>query len=329
MDTLRELSLVVTAWLQSAYPQLEGPMRFVSSLGEEEFYLLLMPLIYWCLNKRLGRLLGYIFLVSVIINPMIKSVLRQPRPYWLIPDLGLRPSEGYGMPSNHVQQTAVVFFFLAAWLRRRWLWAAAVAYVLLMALSRVYLGAHFILDTVVGFLLALTLLALFGLSRRYLAEDFSGRILGQRLLVVVLIPVALGLVYVIALLIAGQPDMNVLWVAHIPAAELNARQEFATGIGALLGFGVGIMFESSRVRFRSDGPIPQRIGRYVLGIAVTIAVWAGLDAIFPAEPLWLALPLRILRYFLVLLWVAYYAPWTFVKLRLAAADPEPEISLKL
>jgi hypothetical protein len=42
-----------------------------------------------------------------------------------------------------------------------------------------------------------------------------------------------------------------------------------------------------------------------------------------------AIPLRILRYFLVTLWAAYYAPWLFVRLGLADMDPEPEIDFRL
>jgi hypothetical protein len=42
----------------------------------------------------------------------------------------------------------------------------------------------------------------------------------------------------------------------------------------------------------------------------------------------LALPLRIFRYALVTLWASYFAPLVFVRLRLADADPRPEMSLR-
>jgi hypothetical protein len=58
---------------------------------------------------------------------------------------------------------------------------------------------------------------------------------------------------------------------------------------------------------------------------VAAGVWLGLEAILPAEPLWLALPLRFVGDLFLILWVTYFAPWLFVRLRLAAADPESEI----
>jgi len=66
-----------------------------------------------------------------------------------------------------------------------------------------------------------------------------------------------------------------------------------------------------------------------LGIVVAGAIWAGLGQVFPDNPLWLALPLRLLRYTLLTLWVTYYAPLTFVKLKLAQATPDPGIDLTM
>jgi bacteriorhodopsin len=69
--------------------------------------------------------------------------------------------------------------------------------------------------------------------------------------------------------------------------------------------------------------------RYLLGIVVTFALWAGLDQIFPEDPLYLALFFRIVRYFIVILWISYFAPWLFVKLRLADTDPAPGINISM
>ena len=102
-----------------------------------------------------------------------------------------------------------------------------------------------------------------------------------------------------------------------------------TAVASLLGAGIGLVLEPSRVRFLVAGPIWQRAVRYLLGMAVAVAIWAGLGQVFPDDPLWLALPLRLLRYALLTLWVTYYAPWVFVKIRLAKATPDPGINLSL
>ena len=328
MDELYRLSIALTIWLQENYPQLVGVMAFITSLGEEVFYLAALPAVYWSIDKRLGRQLGYIFLLSAATNNIAKSLLRQPRPFWLDPSVKLREAESYGLPSGHAQHATAVYLMLAGWVRRGWMWLLAFVLILLMALSRIYLGVHFIQDVIGGFVLGLIVLGLFLFWQRAFAERFSRRILGRRLLLMIAIPTGLALFYVAALLLLGAPDLGVAWAQFVPAAELTAHEDVVSTVAGLLGFGVGMILESSRVRFRTDGPIWQRVVRYALGIAVALGIW-GLRSVLPADPEWVALPLRFLRYLLLLLWVTYFAPWVFVKLRLAAADEESEVRIAL
>ena len=328
MDELYRLSIELTIWLQENYPQLVGVMALITSMGEELFYLAALPAVYWSIDKRLGRQLGYVFLLSAAINNVAKNLARQPRPFWLDPSVRLRDAESYGLPSGHAQHATAVYLLLAAWVRRGWVWPLALGFILLMSLSRIYLGVHFIQDVIVGFILGLVVLGLFLFWQRAFAERFSRRILGRRLLIMIIIPAALALAYVGVLLLLGAPNMDVPWAEFVPAAELTAHEDVVSTLAGLLGFGVGMILESSRVRFRADGPIWQRIVRYALGIAVALGIWS-LRAVLPADPEWVALPLRFLRYLLLLLWVTYFAPWVFVKLRLAAADAESEVRIAL
>lgn len=329
MEQLHELGLALIAWLQTNYPQIAGFMSFITSLGSEEFFLLVMPAFYWSIDKRLGKNLGYLFLISITVNPILKNAFRQPRPFWLDPSLQMGEAEGYGLPSGHVQYTTVLYLFLASWVRRWWMWLLAFVMIGLMALSRVYLGLHFPAQALAGFLVGALILGGYLILRNVFLPRYSKRNLGSRLLMMVLLPFVLAAVYIGLVLLLGPPDPDVAWASYLPAAEADAREGVVTGIGALLGFGVGMVFESGWVRFRTEGSIGLRLGRYLLGIVVTVGLWAGLDAIFPESPQWLALPLRALRYFLILLWVSFLAPWIFVRLRLAAADAESEIKVTL
>ena len=329
MDQLYQQGLEATRWLQSAWPALRDVMAFITALGEEQAFLVILPLFYWSIDKRLGRQLGYIFLLSASVNNMAKNILVQPRPFWLDPGVQQFPAEGYGLPSGHVQNTTAVFLLLASWVRRSWVWLLAFVFILLMALSRVYLGLHFLQDVAGGLVIGLLVLAAFLFWQQAFAERFGRRILGRRLLMMVIIPVALGVIYLLALVVRGAPDLNTSWAAYIPPADLNAHEGTVATIAGLLGFGLGMILESSRVRFRADGPVWKRGARYLLGIAVAVGIWAGLRAVFPDQPQWLALPLRFVRYLVLLLWVTYFGPWVFVKLRLAAADAESEVRITL
>ena len=161
MEELYQLSLALTTWLQASYPQLLGAMRFVSLLGEEQAFLVILPAFYWSINKRLGRQLGYIFLLSALINNIAKNFARQPRPFWLDPDVQKGEAEGYGLPSGHVQNVTAVYLLLAYWARRTWGWVLALLFVAVMGLSRFYLGVHFLQDIAVGCALGLRALGAF------------------------------------------------------------------------------------------------------------------------------------------------------------------------
>ena len=329
MDALFQFGLDATHWLQSTLPQLEPFFQFISTLGLEEFYLAMLPLIYWSVHKEAGQALAYVFLLGNVLNTMLKHAFREPRPFWLDPTLERFTDFGYGIPSGHAQFTTTIYLFLAVWVRRRWMWLLAILMIILMPVSRVYLGSHFVHDVVAGFLLGLLVLVGYLVWERRYAAGFSKRIMGQRLLAAILVPLGLTAVYLIIRLIIGEPDMSVAWASHIPIAELESVEGMVTAVAALLGAGIGLVLERSRIRFLLDGPICQRAVRYLLGIVVAGAIWAGLGQLFPDEPLWLALPLRLLRYTLLTLWVTYYAPWLFVKLKLAQAKPDPGINLSL
>jgi len=329
MDSLYEFSLELIRWLQETYPQLKDFLLLISSLGSLEFYLATLPLIYWTIDKRLGKLLGLVLFISVGVNTTFKQAFRGPRPYWLDPSLGILETDGYGIPSGHMQNSTALFLLVASWIHKRWAWFLALILIALMGLSRVYLGDHFISDVLAGFILGILILLGIFLWRRYFFVSFSKRILGQKLLFAIFITLVLAAAFAAVVLLIGTPDLSVPWAEYIPEAELTTKTEMATAIGALLGYSIGILLESTRVRFRADGPISKRIARYILGIVVTVIIWRGLGILFPDDPLWLAIPLRIFRYALVTFWASYYAPALFVRLNLAEADPALEINLKL
>jgi len=201
--------------------------------------------------------------------------------------------------------------------------------VIVMGISRIYLGMHFVHDVIAGFLLGLLILiSLFVWQTRW-EPKFQKRILGFRLLIMVMIPIVLAAIYMGVLFFIGAPDETVSWAAFIPKAELESIKTMTTAVSTLLGIGIGLTFESSRVRFRVEGEFWKRFFRYVVGMIGAVAIWGGLKTVFPEDPLWLALPLRFVRYTLLTLWVAYYAPWLFVKIGLAEQDLKPEFGVSL
>jgi undecaprenyl-diphosphatase len=88
------------------------------------------------------------------------------------PEQILLPLESGSFPSGHTANAATVVVLLALLLRRRWIAVAGAGYVVLMALSRTYLGAHWVTDTIGGMLVggAVAVLVWVPFARRLRAE---------------------------------------------------------------------------------------------------------------------------------------------------------------
>jgi membrane-associated phospholipid phosphatase len=322
MDSLLDFGVEATRWLRENYPGLGSFMAAYTDLGAFEVYIALLPLIYWSIHKNFGRQLFYLIALANLSVEMLKHTFRGPRPYWLDSSFGFADEPTYGIPSGHVTVAFTAYLSIAAWIEKRAVWLLAIFMGILMAISRIYLGEHFIHDVLAGLVLAVILLAGAALWRRYGLPRLSERILGQKMLVAIAFPLFLALLYVIIRLVIGPADLSLYDEVLINSAELSATENVVAGIASLFGIGIGFVLEQSRIRFRSEGPLPQRALRFLVGIAGVIAIYFGLRAVFPTEPLAIGLPLRFARYFAATFFAAYYAPWLFVRLGLASADPD-------
>ena len=84
MDGLMEWGLRVIAWFQQFSPALDWPFRAFTFMGEEEFFLLLLPLVYWCLDRRTGARLTVAFLLCAYTNAVAKALAASWVTFWLV-----------------------------------------------------------------------------------------------------------------------------------------------------------------------------------------------------------------------------------------------------
>jgi len=295
----------VIIWVQSwSTPFLNRLFHFASFLGDEEFFLMLLPLVYWCLSKASGRWLAYAMLLSGYLNGFVKHVLLIPRPAG--PRIRVMrtvdpPTPAF--PSGHAQNAVSVWGFLASRVRRAGVWLLAILLVLLIAFSRIYVGVHYPQDVIAGLILGAIFLCLF-LWLMPQAERWLGRQ-----------PLTLKLALAIVLPIAG------LFPHGADLRGLYPAPDAATTMGTILGMSVGFLFEPRWIRFRVDGPWWQRLLRFVVGLIVVLIFWQGLKLVIPTDiGHGLGIALRFLRYICTGLAAILLAPWLFVKLHLAQTE---------
>lgn len=147
----------ITFVQQFASPTLDHFFRFMSDLGSTEAYIIFLLGTYLALDARLGQRLGLYVLFGFYLNFHLKGLIGTERPFLIDPAVARTPeaipTSGPGFPSGHAQMSLIFWGYAASWLKRPWFWAVAVLIVILISLSRLYLGMHFLVDVVGGLLI--------------------------------------------------------------------------------------------------------------------------------------------------------------------------------
>ncbi|MGE5678026.1 MAG: phosphatase PAP2 family protein, partial [Pseudomonadota bacterium] len=140
---------------QFSNPILDIFFQLVTMIGEDTFFILVTAIIYWCIDKELGYRLGFVTVTSACVNFGIKELLKIPRPIGEpgIRSLRVHTAEGYSFPSGHTQNTTTLWTFFMLIIRRSWFYAAGILVILMVGVSRLYLGVHTPYDVAGGILI--------------------------------------------------------------------------------------------------------------------------------------------------------------------------------
>ena len=170
-------------WLQSfESPLITWLMSTVSLLGYSMVYGILISIITFGINLRKGLAIFMILAIGGIMTDGLKRGLKLPRPsdidvrviepgqepsgrlvdlggansFWSLPSVEaieaakIQTNWSYGLPSGHVSAATAFLLGLFFFYRKRGLLIFSVCWIILMALSRMYLGRHFIADVIGG-----------------------------------------------------------------------------------------------------------------------------------------------------------------------------------
>lgn len=249
-------------------------MQFITLFGEEALLVGTMGLIYWGFDKSRGERVGFMLMANCLLNPMLKNIVCRSRPHISNTSIhNFKDVEGYSFPSGHSSSAAATYGGAAAVYKDKkfkWLWAFAIVMPILVALSRNYLGAHYITDVVCGLALGTCVVIL----SQYLYKVVPSKYW----------------IYIGALVIG------------IPGFFYCTTNDFFTGYGILLGFVCGIFFEEKITKFENT----KIWWRIALRVAIGGGLFLGLNELFKAtvgliyptykENVWFEHIFRVLRY---------------------------------
>jgi membrane-associated phospholipid phosphatase len=321
MGYLQQIGIGLIQTLQTLSPSLDGLMNFFTFLGRIEFYLLIIPFIYWTLEKRLGFRALLVLILIDTTGTVFKLLFHQPRPYWLGGVKKLTEETSYGIPSTHASDSLAVGGYLSYQVKRFWFWFLMVFILFFIGLSRLYLGAHFPHDVMFGWMIGVIILWGF---MRWL--DTVANWAGSQKLLTQIVMGFIGSVFIIMIglishsLIAGIPDPQ-SWQNF--ALEARSISPFFTLAGALFGSIAGYAMMRQYARFQTSGKLMLRILRYLVGMMGLVLIYIGLQKVFglvSSNETTLGYAFRYIRYSAVTFWTTFGAPLVFLKIKLADVE---------
>ncbi|MEN6435321.1 MAG: phosphatase PAP2 family protein [Anaerolineaceae bacterium] len=325
MDAGYSIEVAVNLFLQSLGTWSFGIMKAISFLGQEEFFLILMPFLYWCVDSRIGLRVGLMLLLSNGVNGFFKVAFAGPRPYWFDGDVqGVIGETSFGNPSGHAQIAASVWGYLAALFRKKWFTILAFVVIFLVGLSRLFLGVHFLRDVLIGWFIGALMVFLFIKVEPFIVRTMTKlsypKKIGYTFVLCAILLVILLIPYWFRENFVFPQSWMTNALADVPNAvpEPLSKDGVFTVTGTILGMLLGyIWLEHKFGGMNNQGTPGKVLLRFLIGLIGVALLWFGLGQIFPRDPNILSYGLRLLRYALIGLWVSAFAPWLFIKLKLA------------
>lgn len=333
MDVLNQSELFVNIFLQTLGDGLQSIMSIITVLGDQIFYILFMPTIYWCVDAWAGLRIGVMLLSSASLNGFFKVLLKGPRPYWISDKVvpGVHESS-FGIPSGHAMNSTAVWGWSAIESKNRKATLAAGVMVLLIATSRLVLGVHFLSDVLLGLLLGVLLLIAFSKLQKPIGVWLKKQSLKNQLLLAFFSSLFIIGLNAMVIALSSHCQMPADWAARAGDVDpLSLEGTLTTGglwFGMLGGFA---WLRARRGVIQSNFGTWQRIARYLVGIIGVVALYAGLGSLFPDDPGLISALLRYIRYFLIGVWIACLAPLLFEKMKIGRIESgvEPRSSAPL
>ena len=273
-------------WLQDrASRPLTIAMNSVSLFGYTRVYMAIAVALAFLVSLRAGAALLLLLALNGVITDGVKAIVSSPRPYAVdtavqnldvLDTLGasfrtdsatrsVDTDDGYGFPSGHVAVATAFLFGLGYFFQWPWVWPVMAVWIPLMALSRLYLGRHFVGDVlggvgvgVIAATIGFLVLTLARLSNTTRAKEAAAR----------------------AVVVAGGCALAAL-ASNIGAYDAGRFLGLAAGV-LLLVYDDWLTAGFAHLRTAERAGMGARLGRVALALVAYAGVWVGTHAALEA-----------------------------------------------
>lgn len=305
-----EWEVRIIEWLQSFAGTFTITLgKAMAFIGDEKGLLIVILAVMFGFKKETGRKMAVIITVMLTWLAMIKSIVLRPRPYMQYPDrveilakveskadAANVAAQGYSFPSMHAASALSCYFTLADSIKTKWAYIFAAVITVLVAISRVFVGAHYPTDVLAGLLIGAISMGIYRLSEKYIQKQWLRTL--------------------------------VLLLTALPGILFVRTQDYFTALGLLMALAAAIPFDDRYVNFKSTDRILCKIlrlaGALVIYFALNSLLKLPFDKSFLENGSLLSMLVRTLRYAIVMFVVLGVYPMVFPFYEKIGKNKEPK-----
>ncbi|PKL20445.1 MAG: phosphoesterase PA-phosphatase [Spirochaetae bacterium HGW-Spirochaetae-4] len=278
-------------------PFLDVLVELMTMLGEETIFILAVAFFLWCASKKKGFAIFSTLFASLIGMSVLKALVKAPRPFQVVAQIEgkrIETATGYSFPSGHTTGAASFYSSLAVTYRKRWLSVVCAVLILMVALSRMYLGVHWPLDVFAGLALGITV--------TFVAYTWFSNLYDKPEALYTFSLVVGAVSAAVAILLALLIELD----AIDPVGFTDPMKLFSLAGGGYLGFA----WEQRHIKYTTDGKTGTKILRFVLGVIVLLVIQA-LKTILGDH-----MAVGVFRYGMTGLWATALYPYLGTRIRI-------------
>ncbi|MDO4938429.1 MAG: phosphatase PAP2 family protein [Lachnospiraceae bacterium] len=266
--------------------------------------------VYWSVEKEIGKKLITELVYCFWFNGVAKLTACIYRPWVLdkrlhVFDAAAETATGYSFPSAHTSVTVIGFANLAICARKKVWKIISIALIIMVMISRMWLGCHSIWDVIGGAVISLILMLIVKIADWKLDGNKN------KPLVILIIAVVLSVLTIIYIESKSYPlDYDAMGNLIVDPDDM--KPDTYMGIAMILGWGIGNFIEDKFIKFTTDGTKWQKVLRTVIGAVLFLTVYSSVKYLVPSLNASLQKFVRMFAASIV--GMAAY-PWLFMKWR--------------